>query len=70
MNHVHFFDTYGRTTVVESIINDSLMKQIEEISQKRGISFSEACQILVEHGVSLNEALSRQEKPVKQYKKH
>lgn len=56
--------------MVESIINDSLMKQIEEISQKRGISFSEACQILVEHGVSLNEALSRQEKPVKQYKKH
>ena len=70
MNDVHFFDTNGRKTVVESIINDSMMKQIEEISQKRGISFAEACQILVEHGVSLNDVLSRQVKPAKQYKTH
>ena len=39
--------------MVESIINDSLMKQIEEISRRQGLSFAEACQILVEHGVSL-----------------
>ena len=44
--------------MVESIINDSLMRQIEEISRKRGISFAEACQILVENGVSFTNDLN------------
>ena len=43
--------------MVESIINESLMRQIEEVSQKRGISFNEACRILVEHGVSFTDAI-------------
>lgn len=44
--------------MVESIINDSLMRQIKEISLKQGISFAEACQILVEHGVTFHDSMS------------